>query len=199
MLVGRDVANSLEKVDLLLLDAIDHYAEHLRLGRLNIAALDQFLSASVCARSRWWRSRIANAAGETFIGSTAGPAPMYWSMTVSISSVCAMSRRSDGHFKARSGKISGKWAIVMARRLPDVDGRLPESPTPASVLIISSSSLSACKPARQVPLPCAMAIWPCWPASRGRRCLSPWFEALVRRFEAALAANPPGRQLSVPG
>ena len=72
VLVERDVANSLEKVDLLLLDAIDHYAEHLRLGRLNVAALDHFLFRQRQRQKPLVAIRIANAAGETFIGLDGG-------------------------------------------------------------------------------------------------------------------------------
>ena len=124
VLVERDVANSLEKVDLLLLDAIDHYAEHLRLGRLNIAALDQFLSRQRQRQKPLVAIRIANAAGETFIGLDGGTGA-----NVLVNDREYFQRLRDEPALGRviskpvRGKISGKWAIVMARRLPDVDGR----------------------------------------------------------------------------
>ncbi|MBL8427303.1 MAG: response regulator [Dechloromonas sp.] len=124
VLVERDVANSLEKVDLLLLDAIDHYAEHLRLGRLNIAALDQFLSRQRLRQKPLVAIRIANAAGETFIGLDGGTGA-----NVLVNDREYFQRLRDEPALGRviskpvRGKISGKWAIVMARRLPDVDGR----------------------------------------------------------------------------
>jgi len=124
VLVERDVANSLEKVDLLLLDAIDHYAEHLRLGRLNIAALDQFLSRQRQRQKPLVAIRIANAAGETFIGLDGGSGA-----NVLVNDREYFQRLRDEPALGRviskpvRGKISGKWAIVMARRLPDVDGR----------------------------------------------------------------------------
>ena len=124
VLVERDVANSLEKVDLLLLDAIDHYAEHLRLGNLNIAALDQFLSRQRLRQKPLVAIRIANAAGETFIGLDGGTGA-----NVLVNDREYFQRLRDEPALGRviskpvRGKISGKWAIVMARRLPDVDGR----------------------------------------------------------------------------
>ena len=124
VLVERDVANSLEKVDLLLLDAIDHYAEHLRLGNLNIAALDQFLSRQRLRQKPLVAIRIANAAGETFIGLDGGSGA-----NVLVNDREYFQRLRDEPALGRviskpvRGKISGKWAIVMARRLPDVDGR----------------------------------------------------------------------------
>ena len=124
VLVERDVANSLEKVDLLLLDAIDHYAEHLRLGRLNVAALDHFLSRQRQRQKPLVAIRIANAAGETFIGLDGGSGA-----NVLVNDREYFQRLRDEPALGRviskpvRGKISGKWAIVMARRLPDVDGR----------------------------------------------------------------------------
>ena len=124
VVVEGDVANSLEKVDLLLLDAIDHYAEHLRLGNLNIAALDQFLSRQRLRQKPLVAIRIANAAGETFIGLDGGSGA-----NVLVNDREYFQRLRDEPALGRviskpvRGKISGKWAIVMARRLPDVDGR----------------------------------------------------------------------------
>jgi hypothetical protein len=168
VLVERDVANSLEKVDLLLLDAIDHYAEHLRLGNLNIAALDHFLFRQRQRQKPLVAIRIANAAGETFIGLDGGSGA---NVLVNDREYFQRLRDEPALGRVISKPVRGRSAASGPSSWPVACpmwmGALPESPTPASVLIISSSSLSACKPARQVPLPCAMAIWPCWPASRG--------------------------------
>lgn len=124
LLVERDVANSLEKIDLLLLDAIDHYAEHQRQDNLNIAALDQFLARQRQRQKPLVAIRIANAAGETFVGHDGASGA---SLLVNDREYFQRLRDNPtlGRIISRpvQGKISRKWAIVMARRLPDVDGR----------------------------------------------------------------------------
>jgi len=124
LLVERDVASSLEKIDLLLLDAIDHYAEHQRQDNLNIAALDQFLARQRQRQKPLVAIRIANAAGETFVGHDGASGA---SLLVNDREYFQRLRDNPtlGRIISRpvQGKISRKWAIVMARRLPDVDGR----------------------------------------------------------------------------
>ena len=124
LLVERDVEATLEKIDLLLLDAVDHYAEHLRQDNLSIAALDRFLMRQRQRVKPLVAIRIANAAGETIIGLDGGSGP-----SVMVDDRDYFKRLRDDPALGRvishpvRGKISGKWAIVMARRLPDVDGR----------------------------------------------------------------------------
>jgi PAS domain S-box-containing protein len=124
LLVERDVANSLEKIDLLLLDAIDHYAEHQRQDNLNIAVLDEFLARQRQRQKPLVAIRIANASGETFVGHDGASGA---SLLVNDREYFQRLRDNPtlGRIISRpvQGKISRKWAIVMARRLPDVDGR----------------------------------------------------------------------------
>ena len=124
LLVERDVEATLEKIDLLLLDAVDHYAEHLRQGNLSIPALDRFLTHQRERVKPLVAIRIANAAGETIIGLDGGSGA---SLMVDDREYFRRLRDEPALGRVISrpvrGKISGKWAIVMARRLPDVDGR----------------------------------------------------------------------------
>ena len=117
LLVERDVEATLEKIDLLLLDAVDHYAEHLRQDNLSIAALDRFLMRQRQRVKPLVAIRIANAAGETIIGLDGGSGP-----SVMVDDRDYFKRLRDDPALGRvishpvRGKISGKWAIVMARR-----------------------------------------------------------------------------------
>ncbi len=124
LLVERDVANSLEKIDLLLRDAIDHYDEHLRLGNLDVAALDRFLARQRERQKPLVAIRITNATGEVVVGldGSSGASALVHDREY-------FQRLRDDPLLERitskpvRGKISGKWAIVVARRLPDIDGR----------------------------------------------------------------------------
>jgi PAS domain S-box-containing protein len=124
LLVERDVANSLEKIDLLLLDAIDHYAEHLRQGNLDIVALDRFLSRQRQRQKPLVAIRITNPAGDTIVGLDGVS-----NASVRVDDREYFQRLRDEPSLERvvskpvRGRISGKWAIIMARRLPDIDGR----------------------------------------------------------------------------
>ncbi|MFN4342403.1 MAG: response regulator [Azonexus sp.] len=124
LLVERDVANSLEKVDLLLRDAIDHYTEHLRQRNLDVVAFERFLTRQRERQKALVAIRIANAAGEVIVGLDGGSGA-----SARVDDREYFQRLRDDPSLGRviskpiRGKISGKWAIVVARRLPDVDGR----------------------------------------------------------------------------
>lgn len=124
LLVERDVANSLEKVDLLLLDAIEHYGAYLHQGNLDAPLFEEFLLRQRQRVKPLVAIRIANAAGEVILGVDGNPGSK---VMIDDRDYYQLLRDNPGLGRVISkpilGKISGQWAIMMARRLPDIDGK----------------------------------------------------------------------------
>ncbi len=118
----RDVAAWIDKIDLVLLSAIDAYEGARRAAPVNEAVMDAQLHKLRERQPRIIGLRISDAAGKKVLYGSEG-------MTTGIEDRSYFRRLRDdpslGLFVSEPlyGRISGKWTLIMARRLPDVDGR----------------------------------------------------------------------------
>ncbi|MBS1131336.1 MAG: sensor hybrid histidine kinase [Proteobacteria bacterium] len=124
MLLERDIAANLEKVDLLLRVAIDEYAGLIEKKAVDAVTVDRFLARQRDRLKPLVALRIANAAGEVILGTDGGTG----SNAMIDDREYFRQLRDDPAAgllisKPIRGRISGKWAIILARRLPDVGGR----------------------------------------------------------------------------
>lgn len=123
MLLERDIAANLEKVDLILRVAIDEYAGLIEKKAVDAVAVEGFLARQRDRLKPLVALRIANANGEIILGTEGGTG----SNAMIDDREYFRQLRDDPSAgllisKPVRGRISGKWAIVLARRLPDVDG-----------------------------------------------------------------------------
>ncbi|MBS1139224.1 MAG: sensor hybrid histidine kinase [Proteobacteria bacterium] len=123
MLLERDVAANLEKVDLILRAAIDEYAGLNEKGAVDALAVDRFLARQRDRLKPLVAIRIANSAGAVILGTDGGTGQS----AIIEDRDYFMQLRDDPASgllisKPVRGRISGKWAIILARRLPDVGG-----------------------------------------------------------------------------
>ena len=120
--VERDVAAWIDKIDLVLLSAIDAYDSARQTGPVNGAAMDERLHKLRERQPRIIGLRISDAAGKKVLYGSEG-------MTTGIEDRSYFRQLRDnpnlGLFVSEPlyGRISGKWTLIMARRLPDVDGQ----------------------------------------------------------------------------
>jgi len=124
MLLERDVAANLEKVDLVLRSAIDEYVGLAEKGAVDSSSVDRFLVRQRDRLKPLVAIRIANAAGEVILGTDGGTGS---SAMIEDRDYFRQLRADPASglliSKPIQGRISGKWAIVLARRLPDIDGK----------------------------------------------------------------------------
>ncbi len=123
MLVERDVAASLEKVDLLLRDAIDHYMEHVASAHGSPEAMEGFLSRQRERLPPLGVLRIANADGVSVVGFGGGGGV---GLKVDDRDYFQLLRDNPSlewvMSKPLVGRVTGRALVVIARRLPDVRG-----------------------------------------------------------------------------
>ncbi len=123
LLVERDVAASLEKVDLLLRDAIDHYVERVVNAHGSPEAMEGFLSRQRERLPQLGVLRIADAAGVSVVGFGGGGGA---GLKVDDRDYFRLLRDNPALDRVMSkplvGRITGKPLVVIARRLPDVRG-----------------------------------------------------------------------------
>ena len=86
MLLERDVAANLEKVDLVLRAAIDEYAGLAEKGAVDAAAVDRFLVRQRDRLKPWWRFALPTPRARSSLAPMAERAREPSSMTVTISS-----------------------------------------------------------------------------------------------------------------
>ncbi len=111
----RDVAASLEKVDLILLSVADEYERRALAGPVAPGEMDAFLARLAARQETMQRLSIADADGAA--GGSLSLADRDYFRTL----------RDDPNAglvisKPVVGRVSGKWAIVLARRLSDGRG-----------------------------------------------------------------------------
>ena len=123
MLVERDVEASFEKVDLLLRDAIDLYVERVAHGAGSPQTMEDFLTRQRERLPPLRVLRITDASGASIagFGGAAGGGLM-------VNDRDYFRRLRDDPSldrvisKPLLGRVTGKWLIVIARRLPEVGG-----------------------------------------------------------------------------
>ena len=120
----RDIAASLEKVDLLLRSVVDEYERRLAGGAFDPSEMDDFLARLRDRQPSLQVLRISDAQGLTAGGAQMADREYFQQLRDNPGAGVVVS-------KPMVGRISGKWAIVLARRLVDRQGRLPVSPMPA--------------------------------------------------------------------
>ena len=118
----RDVAAWIDKIDLVLLSAIDAYDSIRQAGPIDEAAMDAQLHKLRERQPRIIGLRISDASGKKVLYGSEG-------MTTGIEDRSYFRQLRDnpnlGLFVSEPlyGRISGKWTLIMARRLPDIDGK----------------------------------------------------------------------------
>lgn len=111
----RDVAASLEKVDLILRSVADEYERRAQLGPVGRSDMDAFLERLAARQESMQRLSIADAGGETGANSSLADRDYFNRLRTDPVAGLVIS-------KPVVGRISGKWAIVLARRLNDRHG-----------------------------------------------------------------------------
>ncbi|HLO62116.1 MAG TPA: response regulator [Azonexus sp.] len=123
LLVERDVAASFEKVDLLLRDAIDLYVDRLAQGAASPTTMEDFLTRQRERLQPLRVLRITDARGMSIAGFGGGSGA-----GLMVDDREYFKRLRDDPTLERViskpllGRVTGKWLIVIARRLPDVGG-----------------------------------------------------------------------------
>lgn len=123
LLVERDVAASFEKVDLLLRDAIDLYVDRMVQGAGSPTAMEEFLTRQRERLQPLRVLRITDARGASIAGFGGGSGA-----GLMVDDRDYFKRLRDDPTLGRViskpllGRLTGKWLIVIARRLPDVGG-----------------------------------------------------------------------------
>ncbi|MCG2575463.1 response regulator [Dechloromonas sp. XY25] len=123
LLVERDVAASFEKVDLLLRDAIDLYVDRMVQGAGSPTAMEDFLTRQRERLQPLRVLRITDARGASIAGFGGGAGA-----GLMVDDRDYFKRLRDDPTLSRViskpllGRVTGKWLIVIARRLPDVGG-----------------------------------------------------------------------------
>ena len=111
----RDIAASLEKVDLLLRSVVDEYERRLAGGAFDPSEMDDFLARLRDRQPSLQVLRIADAQGQTAGGAQMADREYFQQLRDNPGAGVVVS-------KPMVGRISGKWAIVLARRLVDRQG-----------------------------------------------------------------------------
>ena len=123
-LVERDIAASLDSVDLLLRDASDLYVERVVKGHDAPEALENFLTRQRGRLPQLGVLRIADGRGASLVGFGGGTGV---GLMVDDRDYFKRLRDNPGLERVMSkplvGRVTGKWLIVIARRLPDVAGK----------------------------------------------------------------------------
>ena len=123
ILVERDVAESFEKVDLLLRDAIDLYVERVVNGQGAPAAMEDFLTRQRGRLKQLVVLRMTDARGASTAGFGGGGGA-----GLMVDDRDYFKRLQDNPSqewvmsKPLVGRVTGKSLVVIARRLPDVRG-----------------------------------------------------------------------------
>ena len=121
LLLEHDVATSLEKIDLALFSVIDEYERSRQSAAVNPAEMDKFLTRLRARQASLIALRLVDAEGniafgnEGVTGTNVFEREYFKTLRDNPTAGLVIS-------KPVQGKISGKWAIVLARRLPDADG-----------------------------------------------------------------------------
>ncbi|MGE5471726.1 MAG: ATP-binding protein [Bacteroidota bacterium] len=111
----RDVAASLEKVDLLLRAVVDEYERRAAGGRFAPREMNAFLSRLQARQAALQVLSIADAGGNTAGGTSVADRAYFMTLRDHPETGLIIS-------PPVLGKISGKWAIILARRLQDPAG-----------------------------------------------------------------------------
>ena len=119
----NDIANLAGKIDLSLLGVVDEYTRQERAGGVNQTAFQDFL-AHQALRLPWVLAlRVVNAKGEHVYDSSGRADP-----SVNLANRPRFIKMRDNPqaglliSSADKGRISGKWVVIMARRLSHPDG-----------------------------------------------------------------------------
>ena len=122
LVLERDVAASIDKIDLVLLAAIDAYERARAAGSIDADAMDAMLHKLRERQPRIIGLRISDAEGKKVLFGSEG-------MTTGIEDRNYFRQLRDNPnlglvvSEPLYGRISGKWTLIMARRLPEVGGR----------------------------------------------------------------------------
>ncbi len=122
LVLERDVAASIEKIDLVLQSAIDAYEQARQSGMLNRETLDPLLAALRDRQPRITIMHITDVTGRRFMfGSDDASSNVedraYFKQLRDHASLGLLIS------EPLQGRISGKWTIILARRLPDEGGK----------------------------------------------------------------------------